>query len=193
LEGCPRFSAAVRPEDKLIEVNLQLRTADPVVSPHKPVLKVAGHPVGKRNDRLGAAPQTLSERLRSSDVAVAGSGERLETLESVCEDGRTVGDVSGHKVPDRGPGEIRDHFHSDPARGAPAPFHGDESQGCLASPELAAALEACLRSAHPRLVKFDLAVERFPPRVHHRSTQFVQDHPRGLVAADPELALQEQG
>ena len=41
LEGGPRLPATVGPEDKLIEVDLELPTADPVVSPHKPVLKVA--------------------------------------------------------------------------------------------------------------------------------------------------------
>src|SRR4030095_8794976 len=107
-------------------------------------------------------------------MPIADIGEPLERLESVREDSRTAGDVPGHKVPDRRPGEIRNNLHSDPARGTPAPFHGDENQRCLASPELAAALEACLRPAHPGLVKFDLAVEKVPPRVHHCSTQLVQ-------------------
>src|SRR3972149_180271 len=83
LEGGPRLPATVGPEDKLIEVDLKLPTADSVVSSPKPVLKVADHPVGKRNDRLGPLSQSERGRLRSWDVGVAGRGEALEALEAV--------------------------------------------------------------------------------------------------------------
>jgi hypothetical protein len=65
LEGGPRLPATVGPEDELIEVDLELPAADSVVSAHEPVLKVADHPVGKRNDGLGALPQPKPGRLRS--------------------------------------------------------------------------------------------------------------------------------
>lgn len=55
----------------------------------------------------------------------------------------------------------------------------------LASLELAAAPKPCLGSAHPRLVKLNLAPERLPSRVHRRSTKLVENHPCGFVAADP--------
>lgn len=95
LEGSPGLIATVGPEDNLIEVDLKLPTADSVVSPHKPVLK------------------------------------------------------------------------------------------------LAAAPKSCLGSAHPRLVKLDLAPEMLPSRVHHRSTKLVEDHPRGFIAAEAKLTLQQ--
>src|SRR3970040_1748017 len=82
LEGGPRLPATVGPEDELIEVDLKLSTADSVVSAQKPVLKVADHPCGERNDGLGALPQPEPGRLRSWDVLVAGRGEPLEALEA---------------------------------------------------------------------------------------------------------------
>ena len=74
LEGGPRLPATVGPEDELIEVDLELGTADSVVSAHKPALEVADHPVSKRNDGLGALPQPDTDRLGSRDVPVTGRG-----------------------------------------------------------------------------------------------------------------------
>src|SRR3990172_267511 len=193
LEGGPRLPATVGPEDELIEVDLELPTADSVVSAHKPVLEVADHPVGKRNDGLGALPQPEPGRLRSWDVPVASRDEPFEALETVGVDGGTDRDIPGHEVPHRCPGEVRNDLHSHSSRHAPTSFDGDEHQRFLASPELTAAPKSSLSSANPPLVKLDLASERLPSRVHHRSTKLVENHPCGLVAANPELALQEQG
>ena len=74
LEGGPRLPATVGPEDELIEVDLELGTADSVVSAHQPALEVADHPVSKRNDGLGALPQPDTDRLGSRDVPVTGRG-----------------------------------------------------------------------------------------------------------------------
>src|SRR4029453_10134191 len=120
LESCPR-PAAVGPEDKLVEVDLELCTADSVMSSDQPVLEIADHPIGERNDRLGASSQTTSKRLGPRDVPVTGGTERLEALESVREDRRASGDISGYKVADRGPGEVRNDLHSNPACCSPAP------------------------------------------------------------------------
>ena len=113
---------------------------------------------------------------------VTGRGEPLEALEAICEDGGTDRDVSRDEPPYRNPGEVGNDLHSDSARCRSTSLDGDQDQGCLASLELAAAPKPCLGSAHPRLVKFNLAPKRLPSRVHHRSTKFVENHPCGFVS-----------
>src|SRR4030042_932799 len=162
LEGGPRLPATVGPEDELIQVDLKLAPADSVVSTHKPALEVADHPVGKRNDGLGALPQPEAGRLRSWDVLVAARGEPLEALEAVGVDGGADPDIPGHEVPHRCPGEVRYDLHAHAARCTPTSLDGDEHQGCLASPELTAAPKSGLRSANPRLVKLDPPPKRLP-------------------------------
>jgi len=70
LEGGPGLVSTVRPEDKLIEVDLELPPADSVMSPHKPVLKVADRPVGTpvTAPRAGKVvrPAAQSEVVRAS-------------------------------------------------------------------------------------------------------------------------------
>ncbi len=83
LESGPGLSTPVGAKDELIKVDLKLLVADTVVSAHKPILEVADHPVGKRNNGLGALPQPEPGRLRSGEVLVAGRGQPLETLEAV--------------------------------------------------------------------------------------------------------------
>ncbi len=183
----------ILPKDELIEVDLELAAADTVVGTDQPLLQVADGAVGKRDDGFGALSQPELRRLRPRDVLVAGRGESVEALEAICVDGGTDRDVSRDEPPYRSPGEVGNDLHSDSARCTSTSLDGDQDQGCLASLELAAAPKPCLGSAHPRLVKFNLAPKRLPSRVHHRSTKLVENHPCGFVAADPELALQEQG
>src|SRR5918996_3029504 len=116
LEGGPWLPATVGPEDELIEVDLELPAAHSVVSAHKPVLEVADHPVGKRDDGLGALPQPEPGRLGSWDVLVAGSGEPFEALEAVRIDRGTHGEVSGHEVQHGCPGEVGNDLHTHAAR-----------------------------------------------------------------------------
>jgi hypothetical protein len=193
LEGSPWLPTAVGPEDELIEIDLELSAADSVVSAHKPILEVADHPVGERDDGLGALSQPEPGWLRPWDVLVACRGEPLEALEAVGVDRGPRRDVSGHEVTHRCPGEVRNDLHPDAARCTPPSLDSHEHQRCLSSPQLTATPKSSLSSANPRLIKLDLASEGLPGRVHHRSTELVKDHPCGLVAADPELALQEQG
>ena len=193
LEGGPGLVSTVRPEDKLIEVDLELPPADSVMSPHKPVLKVADRPVGKRDDGLGALSQPERGRLRSRDVLVAARGEPVVALETIGVDCGTDRDIPADERPNRCPGEVRNDLHSDSARCAPTSLDGNQDQRRLATLELAAAPKSRLGFAHPGLVKLNLPPERLPSRVHHGSTKLVENHPCGLVAADPELALQEQG
>ncbi len=72
--------ATVGPEDELIEVAVGLPTAQSVVSAQKPGLDVADHPVGKRNDGLGALRRPGSGLLRSWAVLVGGRSASPEAL-----------------------------------------------------------------------------------------------------------------
>jgi hypothetical protein len=46
-----------------------------------------------------------------------------------------------------------------------------------------------LLAANPRVVNLHLTAQGFPSGVHHRPTEFVKDHPRGLVTGKTELTL----
>jgi len=48
-------------------------------------------------------------------------------------------------------------------------------------------------ASHKRFVDFDLARELIATRAHHRSPQFVEPHPGGLIATEPQDPLQPQG
>ena len=49
------------------------------------------------------------------------------------------------------------------------------------------------RAAHIGFVRFHRATEAIPPRADHRPAQLVQPRPGGLVAAEPQRALQTEG
>lgn len=193
LEGGHGRPAPVMAEHELIEVDLQLCTADSVVGSHEPILKVADRPVSKRDDGLDTFSQAERGRLGSRDVLVPGLHQSPETLEAIGVDGGTGFDVPCGELPDRCRAEVGNDFHSNSPGGTPAPLDGHENQRSLASLELAAAAEPCLGSTHPRIVNFNFAPEGLSVPVDHRSTKLVEDHPGGLVSADSELALEQQG
>ena len=114
-------------------------------------------------------------------------------LEAVGVDGGAGPHVTSGERPDRSRCEVGNDLHSNSPRPTAPPLHGGKHQCSLSSLELAASSESCLGSTHPCLVKFDLAPERLASIVDHRATQLVEDHPGRLIAADPELALEQEG
>ena len=68
LERRHRLPSAIVPKDKLVQVDLELGAADPVVSAHEPLLQVADGAIGQWDHRLCAAPQFGSERLSAGEV-----------------------------------------------------------------------------------------------------------------------------
>jgi hypothetical protein len=89
--------------------------------------------------------------------------------------------------------EVRNHLHADAPCSSSPLLHRDRDQNRFATFELAAATQPGLRTADPGVVEFDIAVERFARRVHHRASKFVQQQPGGLVPPDRQLTLEQQG
>ncbi len=193
LKSGPRFTTTVRAEDEFIEIDLELAAADAVVGADQPALKVPDHPVGKRNDGLGSLAQLKRGRLRSWHMGIAARREHPEAREAIGGDGGTCGDVSGSELLDGGSCEIGYDLHPDSTGRPSPPFDCNQNQRGVAPSELATAPQSCLSSPHPGLVHLNLAAKRVPRRVHHRATELVQHHPRGLVAAESQLLLQEEG
>ncbi len=193
LKSGPRFTTTVRAEDEFIEIDLELAAADAVVGADQPALKVPDHPVGKRNDGLGSLAQLKRGRLRSWHMGIAARREHPEAREAIGGDGGTCGDVSGSELLDGGSCEIGYDLHPGSTGRPSPPFDCNQNQRGVAPSELATAPQSCLSSPHPGLVHLNLAAKRVPRRVHHRATELVQHHPRGLVAAESQLLLQEEG
>ena len=64
--------APVMPKYELIEVNLELRAADPMVGTDQPLLEVADSTVGQGHYRFGSVAQFGCLRLRPRDVPIPG-------------------------------------------------------------------------------------------------------------------------
>ncbi len=193
LEGGHGFASPVVAEHELVEVDRKQCAADSMVRSYEPVLKVAGCPIRERDDGLGALSQVKRWRLGSRPMPVPGLLQSREALQAIGVDGGTGRDVTGGELPDRRRVEIENDLHPDSPCRSPTPLHGDEHQRGLASLQLSASSESRLGADHPRLVKFDFAPEGLPRLVDHRSTTFVENQPSGLIAFNPELALEQKG
>jgi hypothetical protein len=79
---------AVVPEDKFVEVDLELRLAHSVVGADQPLLEISNSSIGKWDSRLRAFAKLGSKRLSTSDIFEPGFRETLETLEAIRIDGR---------------------------------------------------------------------------------------------------------
>ena len=175
-------------KDELVQVGLQVRTADAMVGSDEPLLQVSNRPVYARQDGRPSRSNLLGAR----DVVVARRLQATELLESVGVDGRPVGYVLGGEVGQRGLAEIRDDGHSGPARAGSALLDGDGHKRRFSALQLPTPAQTRLWSAHPRVVDFDLPVQGVPGGVDHGSPEFVQDPPGRLIPTDAQLVLKQQ-
>ena len=86
-------------------------------------------------------------------------------------------------------GDVGNATHANSAASASSNLHRDGHDGLLnrlTPPHVG------LRSADVSLVHLDFSIEFVPSGPHHRTPQFVQPSPRGLVTAQPQNALQAQ-
>ena len=83
-----RCLAPVMTKDKLVEVDLQLMTADPVVRPNQPLLEIPDGAVSERDYRLGPLAKTGARRLRARHMAIARPGQPRERRQAVGIDRR---------------------------------------------------------------------------------------------------------
>jgi hypothetical protein len=192
LESCHRLPSTVMSKNKLIQIGLELTATDPVVSAHEPLLQVADGAISQGNHRLGATAQFGPERLRARGVLEADLLKTAEALEAIGTDQGIWSNVLGDKTIDGCSLEVRDHSHAKTSRGPTALLHRNQNQCGPAPLELAAASETGLGTANPSVINLNLTTQGFASEVHRRSSEFVKDHPSGLVAPKSELTLEKQ-
>src|SRR5215472_7475269 len=182
LKSRHRLFSPVVAEHKLIEVCLELAPADSMVSANQPVLQVADDPIGEWYDRLGSPAERRAQGLLEWNMPIPSGLQPGKCREAVAVDRRASRDVLFHECPHRWGCEVRQDDEANATGPIIAPFNGDHNGNRAPIFELTASFNACLVAANPRVIEFDLTVERFPRRVDHRSAQFVKHHPRSFIA-----------
>ena len=191
LEGSHGLLSAIVPKDELVEVGLELRAADPVMSADEPLLEVADSAIGEWHHRRRALAQFGSQRLSARDVLEAEFLQASKAFEAIGMDGRARSNVLRDEAADRRRPEVWDDCHPGTPRSSSAllSYH-DECRA--APPELAAPADPGLGAANPGVVDFYLAVKRLARRIHRRSPELVKYHPSGLVTLKTKLVLEKQ-
>ncbi len=192
LEGCHRLPAAIMPKDKLVQVDLELGPADPMVSADEPLLEVTDSAVGKWDHRLCTFAQFGSQRLSARDMLKTDFLQAIEALEAVGVDCGTGSNVPSDEAVDGYRPKVRDDSHADAARGPSTLLNRDQDQCCSPPLELTAPSDTGLGTAPPRVVDLDLTPKRFASEVHRCSSELVEHHPSGFVTPKPKLALEKQ-
>src|SRR5216684_2135584 len=190
LEGRHGLLSAIVPKDELVEVGLELRAADPVMSADEPLLEVADGAIGEWHHRRRALAQFGSQRLSARDVLEFLQASKA--FEAIGMNGRARSNVLRDEAADRRRPEVWNDCHKGTPRSSSALLNGYHDE-CRAAPlELAAPADPGLGAANPGVVDFDLAVKRLARRIHRRSPELVQYHPSGLVTLKTELVLEKQ-
>jgi len=130
--------------------------------------------------------------LSTWDVFVASICEPAKALEPIRVDRSARLDIASDEVEDGGLLDVRDDLHPGSSGSTTAFLDGDKHERSLAPLELPTASQPCLRPAHPGVVEFDFAPQRFAGMVDHGSAKLVQNHPRRFVAPNPKLTLQQE-
>ena len=100
------------PKDKLIEVNLKLRAADPMVGTDQPLLEVADSAVGQGHDRFGSFAQFGCLGLHPRDVPIPGFVQTRKTLQRIGVERRAHSDMLLDKAAEGGCLKVWDHNYS---------------------------------------------------------------------------------
>src|SRR6266849_4600511 len=112
LEGSHGLFSAIVPKDKLVEVGLELRAADPVMSADEPLLEVADGAIGEWHHRRRAFAQFGSQRLSARDVLEAEFLQASKAFEAIGMNGRARSNVLRVKAVDRRRPEVWDDCHT---------------------------------------------------------------------------------
>jgi hypothetical protein len=174
---------------EFVEVYLELGFAYTVVRANEPLLEVANSSIGKWDGRLRTFSQLRAERLDARDMFKTGLDETCETFEAVRIDGGTRCNVPSKYRDYRAGLKVRNHAHASSTGGSSALLHGHQNESRPSILELPAPSQPGLLAANPRVVNLYLTAQGLPSRVYHRPTEFVQHHPRGLVAGKTKLTL----
>src|SRR5262249_36939853 len=111
---------------KLIEVNLELRTANSMVGTDQPLLEIADSTVGQGHDRFGSLAQFGCLRLRPRDVPIPGLVQTRKTLQRIGVDRRTHSDMLLDKPTKCCCLKVWDHSHTHPPRRLTALLNGHQ-------------------------------------------------------------------
>jgi hypothetical protein len=178
------------PEHEFVEIGLKLGFTDSMIGTDQPLLEIPYGAIGEWNSRLRALSECRSQRLSAGDMFESRFRQPRKALEAIGVDGRTGRDILVEEGDDGAALEIWDRFHADATRTSATPLHCDQNQRCPSPFELSATAEASLLATNPRFINLYLAVQRFPGEIHHRSAEFVKQHPGGLVTGQSELPLE---
>ena len=115
-----------------------------------------------------------------------------ESLQAVGVDGRPGSDVLLEEWRHRCRREVREDHHADPPRTVAARLNGHQDRDRAPVLQLAAPLDPRLGTTNPGVIDFDVPVEGLACRIDHRSAQLVEHHPSRFIAAQAELALEQE-
>jgi hypothetical protein len=192
LERSHRLPPPIVTKDELVEVNLKLCLADPMVRSDQPLLEVPDGTVREGHDGGDTVAQGARARLSPPNVSDARRLQVFEAFQAVGHDCRPWADVLLDELDHRRLFEIRDHRHPDSARDTVTIFDRCHDDGRFSPFELTTASQTGLLPTDPGVIELDVAVQRLARRVHHRAPQFVQQHPGRFVATKPQLPLEQE-
>ena len=102
MEGSHGLLSAIVPKDELVEVGLELRAADPVMSADEPLLEVADGAIGEWHHRRRTFAQFGSQRLSARDVLEADFLQASKAFEAIGMNGRARSNVKSRRIRRRG-------------------------------------------------------------------------------------------
>ncbi len=111
LEGSHGLLSAIVSKDELVEVGLELRAADPVMSADEPLLEVADSAIGEWHHRRRTFAQFGSQRLSARDVLEAEFLQAGKAFEAIGMNGRARSNVLRDEAADRRRPEVWDDCH----------------------------------------------------------------------------------
>jgi hypothetical protein len=118
---------------------------------------------------------------------------RRELFEAIGVNRRAGCEVLLHEGRQRCGFEVGNHRHPEPPRRCAPLLDGNYHQGGAAPSQLAASSQARLRPSDPGIIDFHFTVQRLTRSIDHCASQLVQQHPRGLIPAEPQLSLEQEG
>ena len=192
LKGRHGLVTSIVPKDEFVQVHLQLCAADAVIGADQPVLEVPDGAVRKGHDGGRTFAKGWTPRLRARDVPEAGSVQPGESRKPVGVNRRAWSDVLLENGGHRRRREVWQDHHTDPTRTIPAPLDRDQDGDRATVLQLSTPFEPRLRTTNPGVIDFNFPVEGLARHIDHRSAQLVEHHPRGFIAAQAELALEQE-
>jgi len=192
LERCHGCLAPIMTKDELVEINLQLMSANAVVRSEEPLLKIPDGTIGERHRRLGPLAEILSRWLHARDMSIACLTQAGKLLQAISVDRRVWRDGLLDECQQRRRLEIGAYRHPCAAGPGSTLLDGNDHERCFSPFQLAASPQPLLWTSHPRVVQFDLAVQGLARHVDHGAPELMQEQPSRFIPTDRQLSLEQQ-